>query len=121
MEVAKWMRSKGANTVVLISRSLPVPSVQYLLDSWNRNCNIIVMQADVGEYESCKQILELIKQLGLPPLRGIMHAAGVLSDNMISKQTLESIEYVLKPKVYGSWHLHNLTLDYQMEFFVMFS
>jgi len=116
------MRTMGAQTIVLVGRSQPPESVQRLIDSWNRDgSRIIVIHADVGEFNDCSKILDQIKSLGLPALRGIMHAAGVLSDNFIVNQSEEAIQAVLRPKVYGSWYLHSLTINYAMEFFVMFS
>jgi len=122
VEVTKWMLTVGAKNIVLVGRALPKSNVQKLLDEWNADGNnIVVIQADVGDLESCKQILKNIKERGLPPLRGIMHAAGVLADNLLSNQTAKDFEYVLRPKVHGGWYLHSLTIDYQLEFFVMFS
>jgi len=122
IEVARWMRSTGARTIVLLGRSLPSETSQRLIDDWNRNgSNILIIQTDIGIYQNCQHVLDIIKMLDLPPLRGIMHAAGVLSDALLSQQTLESFETVFKSKVYGGWYLHRLTLDYPMEFFVMFS
>jgi len=120
--VTKWMRSMGARTIVLLGRSLPAESVQRLIDDWNRNgSNIIVLQTDIGDYGNCERALDYINRLGVPPLRGIMHAAGILSDALVNNQTLDSFETVYHPKVYGAWYLHILTLAYPMEFFIMFS
>jgi len=122
IEVAKWMKSTGARTIILLGRSLPSETLQTQIDAWNRNgSNVVVLQTDIGDYENCQHALETIKSLGLPPLRGIMHAAGVISDALISNQTTETFEAVFRPKVYGGWHFHQLTLDTQLEFFIMFS
>jgi len=122
VQVAKWMLSVGAKTIILLGRSLPSENVQNLIDNWNRHGKrVVVMQADVGEYGDCQEALNCIKMLHLPLLRGIMHAAGVISDAVVSKQTADTLDAVLRPKVYGGWYLHTLTLNYQMEFFVMFS
>jgi len=122
MEVAKWMLSTGAATIVLVGRSLPTASVQVVIQDWNRaGSSVVIMQADIGEYNNCTRLLEQIKLIGLPRLRGIIHAAGVLSDAPLNKQSFESMTLALKPKVFGSWYLHQLTLDYQLNFFVLFS
>jgi acyl carrier protein len=57
----------------------------------------------------------------LPPLRGIVHAAGVLDDGVLTEQTWERFAPVLAPKVEGSWNLHRLTRALPLDFFVMFS
>jgi hypothetical protein len=57
----------------------------------------------------------------LPPLRGIFHGAGVLHDDIFEKQNWETMCKALRPKAFGAWHLHNLTLGLKLEFFVLFS
>ncbi len=55
------------------------------------------------------------------PLRGVVHAAGVLDDGLISSLTPDRIDVVLRAKVDGAWHLHELTQDLDLSAFVMFS
>ena len=57
----------------------------------------------------------------LAPLRGIIHAAGVLDDGILLQQTVERFEKVMAPKVQGSWYLHTLSEDLPLDFFVCFS
>ncbi len=122
VEVTKWMTTVGAKNIVLAGRSAPKPKVQELIDGWNAaGCRVVVVQTDIGVRENCVELLRQIQDSGLPPLRGIMHAAGVLSDNFIPNQTWETIETVFRPKVYGGWYLHELSTSLQLEFFVMFS
>jgi acyl carrier protein len=57
----------------------------------------------------------------LPPLRGVVHAAGVLDDSLISEQQWARVRSVWSPKVGGAWHLHRRLDDDALDFFVMFS
>jgi KR domain. len=57
----------------------------------------------------------------LPPLCGIMHAAGVLDDGVLIEQTPERYAKVLEPKLDGAWQLHIQTQALPLEFFIMFS
>ncbi len=57
----------------------------------------------------------------LPPLRGIIHAAGILNDGILQQQTWERFEKVLAPKAQGAWNLHVLTRNCPLDFFIMFS
>jgi hypothetical protein len=57
----------------------------------------------------------------LPPLRGIVHSAGVLADAAILQQDWSRFTQVLGPKVDGSWALHVLTRVLRLDFFVMYS
>ncbi len=57
----------------------------------------------------------------MPPLRGIVHAAGVLDDGVLSQQTWPRFETVLGPKVIGGFNLHRATEGTPLDFFVMFA
>ena len=45
------------------------------------------------------------------PLRGVIHASGVLDDGALTVLTPQRCDAVLRPKVDGAWHLHQLTQD----------
>src|SRR5260221_2521579 len=55
------------------------------------------------------------------PLRGVVHAAGVLDDGVLVQQSWERFERVLAPKAAGAWNLHLATRGMPLDFFVLFS
>jgi myxalamid-type polyketide synthase MxaE and MxaD len=55
------------------------------------------------------------------PLRGVIHAAGVLDDATVLQCDWARFRAVLNPKVAGSWNLHEATQNHQLDFFVLFS
>ncbi|MEV6365250.1 type I polyketide synthase, partial [Nocardia asteroides] len=55
------------------------------------------------------------------PLTGVVHAAGVLDDGVITALTPQRVDTVLTPKVDAAWHLHELTRDRDLAMFVLFS
>jgi acyl transferase domain-containing protein/acyl carrier protein len=55
------------------------------------------------------------------PLRGIIHAAGVLDDGILQQQSIARFETVMAPKVAGAWNLHLLTQTLPLDFMVYFS
>jgi len=57
----------------------------------------------------------------LPPVRGVLHAAGVLEDAPLSQHDRGGLERVMAPKVTGAWNLHRLTEQRELDFFVVFS
>jgi NADPH:quinone reductase-like Zn-dependent oxidoreductase/acyl carrier protein len=123
-EVAKWMVKSGAKHVALVGRNPPSEKIAGEIEQINGRGkkNLFCLQCDIGDLEECKALLDRLKSsMELPPLRGIMHAAGVLCDASFDNQTWEKYEKTFHPKVAGGWNLHSLTLDYNLEHFVMFS
>ncbi|MET8094337.1 SDR family NAD(P)-dependent oxidoreductase, partial [Micromonospora sp. NPDC005220] len=55
------------------------------------------------------------------PLRGVVHAAGVVEDAVLASVTPEHLDRVLRAKVDGARHLHELTRDRPLTAFVLFS
>jgi polyketide synthase 7 len=56
-----------------------------------------------------------------PPLTGVVHAAGALSDGVLEALTREDLDTVLRTKARSAWYLHELTRDQDLSLFVLFS
>ena len=82
--------------------------------------SVSVLLGDISTQESVIKILEGISA-SLPPLKGVIHAAGVLDDGVLQKMSWEGFTKVMAPKVSGTWYLHQLTRDLPLDFFVCFS
>lgn len=78
---------------------------------------IAVISADIAAHESVKNLITQCNTIA--PLRGIVHAAGVVDDGVVTTQSAERFDFVFRPKVDGAWHLHTLTDD--LDFFVSYS
>lgn len=77
--MAKWMSSKGAKNIVLVSRQAAInETVRTLIDTLAPlGVRIIVKACDVSSRESVKALInEEMKDL--PPIRGVIHGAMVL-------------------------------------------
>jgi hypothetical protein len=74
---------------------------------------------DVSDGEAIRALLGAIPSD--LPLRGVVHAAGVLDDGLLSGQSAERFARVLRPKVGGACHLDALTRSADLDFFVLFS
>jgi amino acid adenylation domain-containing protein len=79
-----------------------------------------VVKGDVSKEEDVKRVLDLIRK-ALPPLRGIIHAAMTLDDCAIKNLTAQRLGNVMLPKVAGAWNLHCLTLQEELDHFILFS
>jgi len=122
LTVAEWMVKDGARHLVLVGRTAPeTASVEEALARMKgAGANVVVARADVARMTDLAAVLEDIRR-SMPPLGGIVHAAGVLDDGILLQLDGRRLERVMRPKVGGAWNLHRLTVDMSLDFFVLFS
>ncbi|BBY58767.1 putative polyketide synthase [Mycolicibacterium sarraceniae] len=123
LHTASYLAQLGAGDIVLTSRRAPDAETQQAIDAITerfQHCRVHVFSADIGEESDVAGLLEKIRA-ELPPLAGVAHLAGVLDDALLPQQDLEHFRTTLGPKAYGAYHLHRLTKDDELEFFILFS
>ncbi len=119
--VAGWLADRGAGVIVLNGRRAPDPEAVEAIEALRRQgADVRVELADMTDPAAIDDMLARI-DVGMPPLAGVIHSVGVLSDGALGNQTWERFEQVLWPKVLGAWHLHQATLDQDLDLFVLFS
>src|SRR5690606_22119878 len=57
----------------------------------------------------------------MPPLRGVVHAAGALDDAVLQRQAWPRAQAVLRGKAHGAWVLHHITRGLALDFFLLYS
>jgi acyl carrier protein len=75
---------------------------------------------DVADRVALQRCLDEWVGSGHHPVRGVIHAAGVLQFQPLESQDVASLRACLAGKVHGAWHLHRL-LGRQLDFFVLCS
>ncbi len=80
---------------------------------------VTIAACDVSDRAALQVLLDAIP--AEQPLRGVVHAAGVLDDGVIDSLTSERLDWVLEPKADAAWHLHDLTRHLDLSMFVLFS
>ena len=121
LAIAGGLIQRGARHLVLMGRSAPSQTAQGLIDEWeNTGAHVLTWQGDVSRETDVAAVLAEI-EANMPPLRGVIHAAGVLDDGVLRQQSWPRFEKVFAPKIHGAWHLHNLTQRLPLDFFVLFS
>lgn len=121
LRVAHHLVENGAKNLALVSRRGASEATQPILKELaSLGAHVQIIQADVSQEQDVVRMLGQIKTT-MPPLQGIIHAAGVLDDGMLRQQTWERFTRVMSPKVTGAWNLHCLTQDLSLDFFVLFS
>jgi len=120
-EVATWMVERGARHLVLMGRGAASASAQNTLDALGTaGTEVIVAQGDVAKANQLAAVLDSITE-SLPPLRGVVHAAGITDDAILHHLDERKLRKVMAPKVQGAWNLHTLTRHAALDFFVLFS
>lgn len=121
LQVAQWLAGRGAQQLVLVSRRPPAPETQEVVKQLeSRGVKVMVARCDVADEVQLAMLFDEINH-ELPPLRGVVHAAGLLADGLILQQDWSRFSEVLAPKVRGAWNLHVLTAGMPLDFFVLFS
>ncbi len=119
--VAKWAVQRGATHLALLSRSADEARHQDFLQELEQDGALLRLFAvDVSRRDDLQAVLTEIAET-MPPLKGVVHAAAVLDDGMLDRQDWTRFEKVLAPKAYGAWHLHELTQQQSLDYFVCFS
>ncbi len=132
---AQWMVEQGARNLILIGRkglperhrwsSIPQDSdtgqqIKVIQALENMGANVIVAQADVSNQVQMTAVFEQLRDTQIP-LKGIVHAAGIAEYKPIQDIDLGTFESTLRPKVVGTWLLHELSQEMNLDFFVCFS
>ncbi len=119
--VADWLADSGAGAIVLNGRRDPDAEAQAAIDALRkRGVRVEVELADATDSEAIDRMLARIDAT-MPPLGGVIHSVGVLSDAALTNQTWASFEQVLWPKILGAWHLHRATVNRDLDMFILFS
>ncbi|WP_319436005.1 type I polyketide synthase [Mycobacterium sp. RTGN5] len=122
LHTAAYLAQLGAGDIVLTSRRAPDAETERAIAAITErfHCRVHVFSADIGDESDAAALLTRIRA-ELPPLAGVAHLAGVLDDALLPQQDLERFRTTLAPKAYGAHHLHRLTKDDELEFFILYS
>ena len=118
---AQHLVKHGARNLVLMGRREASVTAQQAIASMKESgVSVNIVQADVSQTEDVKRVLDWIKT-EMPPLRGIIHSAGILDDGILLQQHWQRFIDVMAPKVNGAWNLHRLTRGLPLDFLVLYS
>lgn len=121
LSLAEALVRAGAGHLVLLGRRpIHTEHQQAAVASMRAaGAQVTVVQGDLAEDGVITSILAELPDSF--PLRGVVHAAGVLEDGLLRNQTTERFLRVLRPKVAGAWNLHQATRGMALDFFVLYS
>ncbi|MCD9594559.1 SDR family NAD(P)-dependent oxidoreductase [Streptomyces sp. 8ZJF_21] len=111
----------GVSRLVLLSRrgAEAEGAAELRAELEGAGAEVVIAACDAADGEALAGVLS-----GLPEgfaLSGVVHAAGVLDDGLLTSLTRERVEPVLRAKVDAAWNLHELTAGMNLSALVFFS
>ncbi len=130
LRMAQRLADVGARRLVLVSRSgIPERSewrgmedselIRTVAALEDRGVSVHVLALDIGAPGAGKELKDALRDL--PPVRGVIHAAGVEAGALLMNTTQDDIEKAMRPKVDGTLALHEVFPPEQLDWMVFFS
>lgn len=119
--LAVYLADHGAKNIAFFSRTDELrPEAETLLaDLRARNIKCPVYACDITNTSLLADTIAKITTT-LPPIKGVIQGAMVLKDGLYENMPYENWIQATRPKIQGSWNLHE-TLPKDLDFFIMLS
>ncbi|MFF1609962.1 beta-ketoacyl synthase N-terminal-like domain-containing protein [Amycolatopsis sp. NPDC058278] len=111
LAAAKWLAARGATRLVLNSRHAADPGL---------DIDVRVVPGDIAAPGTAETLVAAAVEGGVP-LRGVLHAAGVLADGAAISLDGDALEAVWRPKALGAWRLHEATAGHDLDWWLVYS
>ncbi|KAK0741973.1 hypothetical protein B0T21DRAFT_408828 [Apiosordaria backusii] len=125
--VCHWLAEHGAQHIVVVSRSAgafgKADQLQTeLASAVGRQINVVGLGCDISNMKELNRALAKYARTGAPPIKGIVHGGMELKDSVLDNMTLDDHNAALRPKLHGSWNLHQYFAGKDdLDFYVMLS
>jgi acyl transferase domain-containing protein/tryptophanase/acyl carrier protein len=118
---AEYLAREHKARLVLTGRSaLSIEDDRRFQTLREARADVLYIAADVSRREDLETVIQRTKDR-FGRIDGIVHAAGVTRDSLLRDKTAEEMSAVFASKVFGTFHLDELTKDDDLDFFVTFS
>lgn len=128
LRLAARLADLGARRLVLVSRSGMPDRSAWRADRErdaavaaleDRGVSVRVAAVDVGAPDAAAALRAVLADL--PPVRGVIHAAGVEAGGLLTTTTADDLDAAMRPKVDGMAVLHDLFPPGRLDWMVLFS
>lgn len=121
VRTARWLVTAGARSIVLTGRRAPGAESAAIIEACRAaGAEVHVRAVDASDEGAMSALLREI-DADMPPLRGVVHAAGVVDDGVLVNHTWERWRAVLQGKARGARILDGLTQHRSLDFFIMYA
>jgi epothilone polyketide synthase C len=119
--VARYLvETLGVRSLVLTGRSAPGGDARETVRKLHAlGARVHIIAADVAVESDMRRVMKAIRRM--PPLKGVIHCAGVLQDGILEQLEWSRFTAVTAPKIKGAWLLHHYTRDCTLDLFVVHS
>lgn len=117
--IANLLAKRGACHLLFLSRSgiKSAEDAQFIQSLFLRGVQAIVVAVDICNAANLRQALI---SANMPPIKGAVQCAAVIADAVFETMSYDEWAAATRPKMTGSWNLHN-ALPSDMDFFILLS
>ncbi|KAK6206913.1 beta-ketoacyl synthase domain-containing protein [Colletotrichum tabaci] len=110
--VARWMASRGARNLILLSRrgAVEKPAIDLVRELESLGVNVVTPACDVTDEKALRHVMTELAAT-LPPIKGCIQGSMVLRDNLVENMSVDEWKAATLPKVDGSQNLCSLLAD----------
>lgn len=107
--------------LIIAGRSKLCPSINSKIKSIESlGAKVDYHSADIANSTEVNDLIQTIKDR-FKKIDGIIHCAGISKDSLVHKKTINDINQVLAPKIFGTKNLDLATKNENLDFFIIFS
>ncbi|KAK2761767.1 putative secondary metabolism biosynthetic enzyme [Arachnomyces sp. PD_36] len=116
--ISTCMIERGARHFIYLSRTAGDSEeyADFFCELESQGCSVQAFSGDVANIDDVKHVVREAKYR----ISGVLHMAMVLQDHPFLEMPYNSWNTAIRPKVDGTWNLHNALLHQNLDFFVIF-
>jgi phthiocerol/phenolphthiocerol synthesis type-I polyketide synthase A len=132
--IAGWLADRGARRLILAGRT-PLPprrdwdgaiadvdtkhKIAAIRALESRGVSVDAVALDVGSRDAVQALLSKRDADGAPPIRGVIHAAGITDAQLLTEVTESRLRHTMSPKIAGAQALHEVFPPGSLDFLFM--
>ncbi|MGA8544587.1 MAG: type I polyketide synthase [Mycobacterium sp.] len=132
--IAGWLADRGAHRVILAGRT-PLPprrdwdddiadadarrKIAVIRALESRGVSVDALALDVGSPDAMRDLVAKRDADGAPPIRGVVHAAGITDAQLLTEVTENRLRHTMSPKIAGAQALHEVFPPGSLDFLFM--